>query len=139
MILELHALAAIDSPSAAALASAGVETTADLLERCGRPETRSRTAAETGIAEERLRGWVVMAELLRINGVTPLDAELLVRSGVRGLADLCARSPGRLADTMLVVASEQQWSGLIPSAAVLEGWIRSADRLDPAVVEDETL
>ncbi len=126
-----------DGDSVRRLREAGIETAQGLILRCARPCDRAAVSAETGIAAGHLVAWTSIAELLRISGVTPDFAVMLEAVGAGSLAALREREADRLADAMLALTAERSIKGLIPSAAVVGGWIRQARRLKPVVTESD--
>lgn len=120
------------------LKEAGIASVKDLVTRCAAPADRVAVATATGLAEARLAEWASSAELLRITGITPEFAAMLKAVGVGSIADLRGRQADRLADALLALTSERSMTLLVPSAAVVDGWIRQAERLTPVVVETKS-
>ena len=67
----------IDDDAAKALKSAGIRTTASLLEAAKDPKGRKALAAKTGLREGQLLNWANVADRMRIKGVGGDYADLL--------------------------------------------------------------
>ncbi len=110
------------------LREAGIRTTRELLLAAAR-EGVEALAARTGIDARRLVAFVHMADLMRIDGIGPQAAELLVAAGVEGVADLARREPETLAARLRQVNAEHPRAVLVPTARRLARWIEEAGRL----------
>ncbi len=58
------------------LIAAGINTDAELLEKCAKPAGRKALAEATGISPKLILKWANHCDLYRINGVGPQFAEL---------------------------------------------------------------
>lgn len=74
----------------------GYATTRDLYERLTEPAHRAAEAERLQLDPQRLETGLQLADLLRINGVGPLYARLLLHMGVRSVSDYRQREPERL-------------------------------------------
>jgi hypothetical protein len=119
--------------SAARLATANIRTAEDLLKLCADPAGRTVVSDMTGLHPDRLLEWAGFVDLMRIDGLVETFAELLLACGIRSVGDLTGKSAAGLADAMMEFNAGERLTGLVPSEAVLEGWIRQAGRLDPRV------
>lgn len=115
------------------LASAGIDNTGDLLERCGASSGRDAVAEETGIDGSRLLSWVNMADLMRIKGVGGEYAELMHAAGVDTIKELRRRNAANLSAKMAEVNEEKSLTRRVPSESTVSGWIEEAGELEPAV------
>lgn len=115
------------------LQDVGVETTQDLLAVCRTPEGRDRLRAETGISEERLTNWLHLADLLRVRGVGPQFAELLLAAGVGTVPDLAASNPDSLAAEVARVRRAQRLSRAAPPGTRIRRWVAQARSLEPTL------
>lgn len=116
------------------LREAGVRTTRELLQAAAK-EGIAALAARTGIDAKRLSAFVHMAELMRIDGIGPQAAELLVAAGVEGLAGLAREDAEALARRVREVNAQHPRTTLVPTAARLARWIAEAKRLAEAGVQ----
>lgn len=115
------------------LASAGVKTTADLLEHCGSAAGRKATAGKTGIDEKKLLAFVNMADLMRITGVAGEFSELLEAAGVDTVKELQHRNAENLAGKLAEVNEKKKLTRRTPSASEVAKWIEQAKSLPPMV------
>jgi predicted flap endonuclease-1-like 5' DNA nuclease len=115
------------------LKAAGVASTDALLDAAGRKGQRARLAAETGISEKLLLEWVNHADLMRIDGVGSEFADLLEAGGVDSCAELAQRNAATLSTTFGELDAARNTTRQLPSAAVVQGWIDQARRLDRVV------
>jgi hypothetical protein len=130
---RLDTLGFIDRSSATRLAEIEITTLDDFLDRCARRHGRREVGRSTGISDDRLHRWAEMAELMRIEGIDSRYAELLAAAGVHSMRDLREQDGRRLADMLLAVNEARRFTNLVPSAAVVGGWIDRARRLEPRV------
>jgi hypothetical protein len=84
MVYPLDQLKIIPEPALRQLAALDIHNTGDLLDWAATPHGRQRLARETGISSCELVWWAGIADLLRIRGIEPGYAELLVKSGAVG-------------------------------------------------------
>jgi len=118
----------------AKLASAGVKTTAALLERAAKSKGRHDLAQATGIKETLILDWVNRVDLARVKGIGPQYSDLLEEAGVDSPAELAQRVPAHLL-TMLKSANESKHLvRRVPTKSEIEHWIAEARAL-PKVVE----
>ncbi len=133
--MKIQDVEGIGPVNAGKLATAGVTTTDDLLEKGANPGGRTALQASTGVSAKQLLEWVNHVDLMRISGVGSEFSDLLEAAGVDSPAELGNRNAANLATTFLEVAAARP--GVvrrIPGEAVIQGWIDQAKRL-PKVVE----
>lgn len=132
--MNVEDIEGIGPASAAKLNTAGVATTADLLERAGAANGRESLARATGISAKQLLEWVNHCDLMRIKGVGPEYSDLLEAAGVDSAAELAQRNAANLAITIQELdAARPNISRRLPSEATITGWIEQARSL-PKVV-----
>ena len=88
MTTSLIPIKGIGTATETKLAAEGIPDIPALLEKAGTAEERAALAAKLKTNEKLVYSWVKQAELLRVNGMTPDTADLLVRIGVRDVEDL---------------------------------------------------
>jgi len=115
------------------LREADIQTTEDLLRRCGDKKGREGVATETGLSEKHLLEWVNLADLMRIKGVGEEYADLLEEAGVDTVKELATRNAENLAAAMEETNAKKNLVERTPSAEVVAGWVEQAGKLDPAV------
>lgn len=120
----------IDGDVAATLKSAGIRSTAKLLEKARTVSGRKLLAEETGLAEKQLLCWANVADRMRIKGISREYAELLQAAGVDTVKELRYRSPANLAKAMAEANKKRKMVRLLPSEKVVCRWIENAQKLD---------
>jgi predicted flap endonuclease-1-like 5' DNA nuclease len=119
----------VPADDAAKLRGAGVTTTFSLLEKGADGKSRKALAATTKVALKALEGWVKACDLMRVRGVGPDVARLLIAVGVTTVAELQKADPTKTADAILKVNAQQKLSENPPSAEHLSAWIAQAKNL----------
>ena len=108
---------------------------ASRLNACGIITIDQLLAARPGDVAERIEAtpelvseWQDMARLMRIKGIGPQTAELLVRSGVRTPADLAKESPEHLATSIdeAFAGKKVKPTNMQVTPAIAKRWIEAA-------------
>jgi predicted flap endonuclease-1-like 5' DNA nuclease len=120
----------IDDDVAKALKSAGIRSTAKLLETARTVKGRKILSEKTGFAEKQLLCWANVADRMRIKGISREYAELLQAAGVDTVKELRYRSPANLAKAMVEANKKHKMVRLLPSEKVVCRWIDHAQKLD---------
>jgi predicted flap endonuclease-1-like 5' DNA nuclease len=120
----------IDDDVAKALKSAGIRSTAKLLETARTVKGRKILSEKTGFAEKQLLCWANVADRMRIKGISREYAELLQAAGVDTVKELRYRSPTNLAKAMAEANKKHKMVRLLPSEKVVCRWIDHAQKLD---------
>jgi hypothetical protein len=120
----------IDDDVAKTLKSAGVRSTAKLLERASTVKDRKLLARKTGFPEKQLLCWANVADRMRIKGISREYAELLQAAGVDTVKELRYRSPSNLAKAMSEANKKRKMVRLLPSEKVVCRWIENAQKLE---------
>ena len=115
------------------LREADIQTTDDLLRRCGDKKGRQGVSKESSLSEKHLLEWVNLADLMRIKGVGEEYADLLEEAGVDTVKELATRNAENLAEKMEEVNNKKNLVNRVPSASVVEGWVKEAGKLKPMV------
>lgn len=110
-----------------------IQTTDDLLRRCGDKKGREGVSTETGISEKHILEWVNLSDLMRINGVGEEFADLLEEAGVDTVKELAQRNAENLAAAMDEVNEKKNLTDRVPSAETVQKWIDEAKGMDPMV------
>ena len=119
----------IDGETAAILKSAGIRTTARLLESARTVKGRKLLAEKTGLSEKSLLCWANVADRMRIKGISREYAELLHAAGVDTVKELKYRNPCNLAQAMAEANRKQKLVRMLPSEKVVARWIENAKKL----------
>lgn len=120
----------IDGDVAASLKSAGIRSTAKLLEEARTVKGRKILSEKTGLPEKQLLCWANMADRMRIKGISKEYAELLQAAGVNTVKELRYRSPANLAKAMAEANTKRKMVRLLPSEKVVTRWIETAQKLE---------
>lgn len=120
------------------LRKAGVTNTAKLLDTTGSRGDRQALAQKAGIPYKRILGWAQQAEMMKINGIGPRQANLLVAAGVQSVNDLARRSPSNL-ETRLSAANSftPKFVANTPSLSMIQGWITQAGQKPSTLDNDQ--
>ena len=110
-----------------------IQTTEDLLRRCGDKKGREGVATETGISEKLILEWTNLADLMRINGVGEEYADLLEEAGVDTVKELRNRNAANLHAKMAEVNEEKNLVRQLPSADKVADFVNQAKELEPMV------
>lgn len=133
MSYKIDEIEGVGPTYAAKLTAADINTTDDLLERCGAAKGRVKVAEETGISGKLLLSWVNMADLMRIKGVGGEFAELMHAAGVDTVKELRRRNAENLAKAMAEINEEKSLTRSVPSATVVEKWVAQAADMEPRI------
>jgi predicted flap endonuclease-1-like 5' DNA nuclease len=117
----------------ARLRELGIQTTADLLSRCGSRTGRKQLSEAAEIPETLILTWTNHADLMRIKGIGGQYSELLEAAGVDSVAELKQRNAANLHARLLAVNEEFGLSGNIPSEGELEAMIAEAKTMEAMV------
>ena len=115
------------------LAARGIQTTGNLLDRCGAATGRQTVSEATGISQKLLLRWANMADLMRISGIGGEAAVLLEASGVDTVKELRTRNADNLAATMKEVNATKKLARRAASAKQVAKWIEDAKGLGPLI------
>jgi predicted flap endonuclease-1-like 5' DNA nuclease len=113
------------------LATAGIKSVADMLEKCATRKGRAAVAEATGISDQLILKWANHCDLMRIDGVGPEFAELLEAAGVDTVKELRNRNAENLAKAMADKNEEKKLTRVTPSAERVAKWVAEAKTLDP--------
>jgi hypothetical protein len=113
----------IDAESLAALQKAGFVSSLDLL------RANSKDIADkTGIQQSKIIIWRILADLLRIAGLSIENALILTKSGVRSVKHLAKINENALRVQVLDTISKENISTSI-TAQMLSDWINKSKAL----------
>lgn len=129
-ITEIEGIGAVRAET---LATAGINTTDDLLDHCADAPGRQAVAEKTGFDAAVLLKWTNMADLMRINGVAEEYSELLKVAGVDTVKELKMRRADNLTAKMAEVNAEKNLVRSLPAEKTVAGWIEQAATLEPRI------
>lgn len=130
---KIEEIEGIEKNYAEKLRAVDIQTTDDLLRRCGGKKGREGVSRETGISEKYLLDWVNIADLMRINGIGEEYANLLKETGVDTVKELAFRNADNLTVMVEITNSAKKISKRTPSDGVIQEWIDEAKTLDAMV------
>lgn len=133
MSYSIEEVEGIGATYAEKLRDVDIQTTEDLLRRCGDKKGREGVATESGISEKLILEWVNLADLMRINGVGEEYADLLEEAGVDTVKELATRNAENLAEKMAEVNTAKKLTDRVPSAETVQKWIDEAGTLEAVV------
>jgi predicted flap endonuclease-1-like 5' DNA nuclease len=132
-IQKLTDVEGIGPANAAKLEKAGVTTAPDLLKKAGARAGREKLASETGLSTGQLLKWVNRIDLSRIKGVGAQYSDLLESAGVDTPKELARRNAANLHAELEKVNASKKLVRALPTLSQVEGWIKDAKSLEPAV------
>jgi predicted flap endonuclease-1-like 5' DNA nuclease len=112
---------------------AGIANPEDLRTRGASEKERRRIARRTGMAEPNVLGWVQRSDLMRVSGIGPEYAHLLVLSGVNTLEELSDRSPESLLEAITATNDQRNAVERMPAESDVSVWINQAEKLEVAI------
>jgi len=119
---------------ASKLATAGVDTTDELLDRGATPAGRTALEGATGVDHSLILEWLNHVDLMRIKGVGSEYSDLLEAAGVDSPAELARRNAANLATTFQEVdAARPNIVRRVPSETEIQGWIDQSKQLAKVV------
>lgn len=130
---KIDEIEGIGASYAAKLAEAGIDSTDDLLEKCGAKKGRVAVAEATGISEKLILTWANMADLMRVKGVGRQFAELMHAAGVDTIKELRTRNAENLAAKVEEVNAEKALAKATPVASQVQDWIDAAKEMEPTI------
>jgi len=118
------------------LRSAGIAWVKTLLEDGASAQGRKAIVAETALDPKNILAWVNAADLLRIEGMTPDWAELLEKSSVDTVKELCGRVAENLQNKMEATnpaGPQGRYAPTVPDVETVQRFIDIAKTLEPKV------
>ena len=130
MHFELELLPGLSSQDQTLLASSGIKSTLELLQRGESLSQRQALAAQLQVHIQYVNKWVAMADLSRIPSVGYTYCGLLLHSGIASTAQLARMSVQTLQQQVKrFVVSVLQQPKQCPDAAQMAQWIQEAQYL----------
>lgn len=133
IMAKLTEIEGIGDTYAAKLAAQGIDSQADLLDRCCTRGGRERVSQDCDISPTLILKWTNRADLARIKGVGEEYADLLECAGVDTVPELAQRNPENLHAKMEEVNQEKNLVRAMPSAGQVAGWVDEANQLDRVI------
>ena len=111
----------------------GVNTTANLLDKCQDPEGIKLISKTLGRESWVVSSWASIADLLRVKGIDGGTAEVLELSGVYSVQSLAEANPEKLLQSIKAVNERVDKISAVPDIAIIAGWIRYAGELEELI------
>lgn len=124
----------ISADDAVKLHDAGIAKASALFKQVSTPAGRANVVAKTGLSADAVLAMTKKMDLMRVKGVGPKYATLLLASGIDSVAELATRNPANLLAKMAEVNAVAQDVAALPSEADVTGWVAQAKAL-PKVVQ----
>jgi uncharacterized membrane protein/predicted flap endonuclease-1-like 5' DNA nuclease len=128
-VSKIVAATGLSAADGAKLHDAGVEKVSAFLALAATPEGRAELEQETGIAGDVILRAAKKLDLMRIKGVGPKYASLLLACGVDTVPELARRNPANLAEKMAAVNAKENIVDMAPSEEVTADWVDQAKAL----------
>ncbi|MEE9352483.1 MAG: DUF4332 domain-containing protein [Thiotrichaceae bacterium] len=109
----------------------GIKTTTGLLQKASNKEAISLLAKSLGKESWVVRSWASVADLLRVENVDAVEAELLELAGVATVQSLSRSNADKLVDSIKVIHRHVGKTTEAPNSVAIGGWIQNATRLEP--------
>ncbi len=109
----------------------GIKTTTGLLQKASNKEAISLLAKSLGKESWVVRSWASVADLLRVENVDAVEAELLELAGVATVQSLSRSNADKLVDSIKVIHRHVGKTTEAPNSFAISGWIQNATRLEP--------
>ncbi|MCK5727146.1 MAG: DUF4332 domain-containing protein [Thiotrichaceae bacterium] len=134
-----YSMADLSTPSSKVLkklSKNGIKMTSDLLVKAY--DFKSITVLAKKIDKEpwNIRSLVSVSDLLRIEGLSPVNAELLELAGIGRVQDLRRLNASKLLESINVINRHENKTDKLPSQEEVSQWMALAEKLEPAVSTD---
>ncbi len=125
----IAAISCLSADDAAKLYEAGVDKASTLLQMGASPEGRAEMSAATGLDEVTILVAVKEMDLMRIDGVGVVYAQLLHAAGVETVPDLARRNPAKLTAKLTEVNETAAIAEVLPTEETVTDWVNQAKDL----------
>ncbi len=127
----IDVIEAISDEDSRRLHKLGVNTTTDLLGKASNKEAISILAKSMSKESWVVRSWASVADLLRVESVDTVNAELLELAGVATVQSLARSNADKLKDSIKVIHRHVGKTTDAPSSDAISVWIQNATHLEP--------
>jgi predicted flap endonuclease-1-like 5' DNA nuclease len=111
------------------LSAMKILTTEDLFNRTDTAKKRAKLVKALKVPEEKVMFWAEFCDLLRIEGIGPKVARVLLHSGIHSTKDLARSDPKQLLEGIIKANKEIEVLGKIPDIDTVNHWISLARSL----------
>jgi predicted flap endonuclease-1-like 5' DNA nuclease len=126
---ELEQIDLVEPDILQRLLSMNIVTTEDLYNRTDTPKKRAKLEKSLGVPKEKILFWAEFCDLLRIEGIGPKVARVLLHCGIHGTKDLAKSDPQALLEKIVKANKEIEVLGKIPDIETVNHWISLAKSL----------
>lgn len=137
MPLELRSIKGIGVETEKKLNSLKINDVNMLRNQTQTPEKRVELSKKINVSPGNIYIWSKQAELMKVQGVSATDAELLVESGIRNIEDLKEVDANSLLNFISTIMSNRTDKKKIPTLEEVETWKKNAETVDSTFKEDE--
>jgi Domain of unknown function (DUF4332) len=130
---KLNKIYGINEAYSEQLKSAGVTTVEKLLLHGESREGRKAISIKARIDEKLVSRWVHHADFFRIKGIAGLKTVLLEAAGIGTVKALAGQDPDRLYEKLVKINDSKQLIERVPGIVQVRRWVKTAQRLRPAV------
>lgn len=130
---KLASIEGIGAAYSEKLEKVGISTIELLLEKCCTKNGRKAVAADSGVSEKLILGWINRADLARVKGISTQYADLLKFAGVDTVPELAQRNADNLHTKLAEVNEEKKLVRKLPTATQVGDWVAQAKEL-PRVI-----
>jgi hypothetical protein len=125
MAVTIESFHGVDPNHVAALRTAGIENTDDLMKIWSDKEKRAGLVASTGVPEEQFMKFAGMSRLSRVKGMEMQHLPILVAAGIDGPKRLFGYTPETLRNHLNAAVAEKKLTDPVPSLEVVKAWFAS--------------
>ncbi len=124
----------ISAADAEKLQAAGVKKVSSFYKTAATPQGRTELANSTKLSADEILVMEKKLDLMRVKGVEPKNASLLLASGIDSVPELGTRNATNLLGKMTEVNAMQSIVDALPSEAEVTAWVAQAKTLPKVIV-----
>ncbi|HEC04607.1 MAG TPA: DUF4332 domain-containing protein [Thiothrix sp.] len=128
---SIDVIEAIEETDSKRLNKLGIKTTVELLQKASGKEEIALLAKSLGKESWVVRSWASVADLLRVQSVDAVDAELLELAGIATVQSLSRANVDKLVESTKVIHRHVGKTTAAPNAQSVAIWIQNAAKLEP--------
>ena len=130
---KLTKIEGVDEKTAQKLRDTGIRTTGALAKQGNTASGRNEIAKTTRIPAETILHWVQQIDLLRVSGVGPEYAVLLLDAGFSDITELGKNEPEHVYRKLARLNQEEHRVRKPPTRYQINDWIKQARRLSASI------
>ncbi|MCL2678336.1 MAG: DUF4332 domain-containing protein, partial [Clostridiales bacterium] len=135
---KVTVLRGVDEAALKRLVEQRITTVMELRQKTCTPADRELLSKQTGIAYDSIYIWAKQADLMRVKDIDADSSELLVKSGIRNVADLAAADTKAMKEQVDATFKNAGRGAFKQTIAIesLEVWQKEASGLKTELVND---